>query len=155
MAVFVSFVDFELPVWRNTISYRSLKLLRVTLLFFILFHGKDVVQEPLEDDGIAVNGDVDLVVVRYFLETSVEVFHIFDQKAARESKVALLVFAVVNNVDHNTIFKLEVLSLKHFEPPITMVEWCQSPWTARDLIGLGHVVYFLRIILCVATYSRI
>jgi len=71
-------MDLELPVWRNAIPYSSLELLSIALLFFIFFHGKDVVEEPLKDDGIAVDRDVDLVVVRDFLETSVEIFHVLD-----------------------------------------------------------------------------
>lgn len=46
------------------------------MLFLILFHAHDVVEEPFKDDGVAVDGDVDLVLVRDLLEALVEVFHV-------------------------------------------------------------------------------
>lgn len=52
------------------------------LLLLVLLHGEDVIKQPLEDDGVAVDGDIDLVLIRYFLEALVKVFHVFDEQTA-------------------------------------------------------------------------
>ena len=40
----------------------SLKLVLVGLLLLVLLHGEDVVEQPLEDHRVTVDGNVDLVV---------------------------------------------------------------------------------------------
>ena len=52
-----------LPSRRNAVANCTLKLFLISLLLLVLLHGEDVVEEPLEDDSVAVDGDVDLVVV--------------------------------------------------------------------------------------------
>lgn len=50
----------ELPA---TAASNTVKDLVALLLLLVLLHGEDVVEEPLEDDGVTVDGDVDLVLV--------------------------------------------------------------------------------------------
>ena len=56
--------------------------LRVCLLVLKLLHGQDVVEQPLEDDSIAVDGDIDYIYVGDLLEALSEVPHILFQKRA-------------------------------------------------------------------------
>jgi hypothetical protein len=51
----------------------------VALLFFELFHRKDVVEQPFEDDSIAVDRNINFILVTDLFETFVEVFHVLDQ----------------------------------------------------------------------------
>ena len=126
-----------LPSRRNAVANCTLKLFLISLLLLVLLHGEDVVEEPLEDDSVAVDGDVDLVVVRDFLQAPVEVFHILDQEAAGEGEVTLLVLAVIDHVDHDTVLEFEVLSLEHFEATLGRVaKALQTAGTARA----GHLV---------------
>lgn len=56
-----------------------------------------------------MNRDVDLVLVRDLLETFIEVFHVLDEQRSAEVEVALLILAIVNDVDHDAV--LEVCAL--------------------------------------------
>ena len=67
---------------------------------------KNVVEQPLKDGGIAMDGDVNLIVVRDLLETFVKVLHVLDEERAREGEVSLLVLAVVNHMDHYFVLEL-------------------------------------------------
>lgn len=63
LAFLVTLLHFELPGRLHTVSDCFLKFVLIRLFLFILFHGEDVVEEPLKDGGVAVDGDVDLVIV--------------------------------------------------------------------------------------------
>jgi len=82
--------------------------LLVLLLLFVLLHGQNVLQEPLKNNSIAVNGYVYFILVRYLLQALVEVFHVLNQEGARESEVSFFVLAVVNHVNHYRVSKVLV-----------------------------------------------
>ena len=121
-AVLVALLYFQLPRWRNAVANRSLELLLIGLLLFVLFHGEDVVQEPLEDGCVAVNRNIDLVVVTDLFQAAIEILHVFNEKASGKGKIALLVLAVVDHVDHDAILEFEVLALEHFEATFVVAE---------------------------------
>lgn len=76
------FVQVLFPGRCNAIAYSTLKLLLIGLLFFVLLHGKNVVEEPLEDHRITVNRDINLIIVRDLLQASVKVFHVLDEETS-------------------------------------------------------------------------
>ena len=121
-AVLVTRLHLELPGWLHTVADGPLKLILIRLLLLILFHGEDVVEEPLKDSGVTVDRDVDLVIVGDFLEAAVEVLHVLDEQAARERKVSLFVLAIVDHMNHDAVFELKVLTLKHFEATFAVGE---------------------------------
>lgn len=56
--------------------------------------------------------DVDLVLVRDLFEALVEVLHVLDEERSTEVEVALLIFAIVNNVDHNAVLEVGALYVR-------------------------------------------
>jgi ABC-type arginine transport system ATPase subunit len=60
-----------------------------------------------------MNTDVDLITIRNLLETAIKVLHVLDEQTPAEREILLLVFAVVDYVDHYRVFK--VGSLKQME----------------------------------------
>lgn len=65
------------------------------------FH--DVFQQPLEDHRVAVDADIDLVLVADLLETLVKVLHMFAQEGSSEDEVLLNLFIIVDHVDADFI----------------------------------------------------
>ena len=61
------------------------------IVLFVLLHGEDVAQKPLENVGVTVNTNIDFVVVRDFLQALVEVFHVLDEQTSREVEVSLII----------------------------------------------------------------
>lgn len=41
--------------------------------------GQDVAEKPLKDARVAMNGDIDFIVLAYFLKALIEVLHITDK----------------------------------------------------------------------------
>lgn len=80
------------------------------VVLLVLLHGEDVAEEPLENVCVAVNADVDFVVVRDLLQTLVEVLHVLDQQAPRKVEVALVILRVVDHVDHDVVLEVRALN---------------------------------------------
>lgn len=78
----------------------------LSLLFLILLHSKYVIQQPLEDLSVAVNTNVNLVLIADLLKTLFEVLHVFYKQSARKSEVALVLFTVVNHMNHYRVLEL-------------------------------------------------
>jgi hypothetical protein len=87
------------------------------LLLFVFFHGEYVVEQPFKNDCVAVDTDVNLVVVTYFFKTPVEVLHVLNKETPAKSKVSLFLLAVVDNMNHDAVF--EIGSLKKLKPWLT------------------------------------
>lgn len=62
----------------DRVTNSSIEFVLFSVLLLILLHREDVVEQPFEDNCIAVDRDVDFVVVRDLLQTSVEVLHVLD-----------------------------------------------------------------------------
>jgi hypothetical protein len=92
-------------------------------VLFVLLHGEDVTQKPLENVGVTMNTNIDFVVVGDFLQALVEVLHVFHEQASGEVEVALIVFGVINDVDHDVV--LEVRSLNRVNQILVgfLVSW--------------------------------
>ena len=58
-----------------------------------------------------MDGDIDLILVANLFEALVEVFHVLDQQSTGEVEVSLLVFAVVNDVDHYRVLEVGPLDV--------------------------------------------
>lgn len=104
---FVALLDLELPIALHEAFIFG-------LLLFVFFHGEDVIEEPFENLSVAVNADVDLIVVANLFKAPVEVLHVFDEERAGEREIALLFLTVVDHVYHDAVF--EVRSLEQLEP---------------------------------------
>jgi hypothetical protein len=101
----VALLHFEGPLFVDFVG--------LGLLLFVLFHCEDVVEQPLKDDRVAVNADINFVVVADLFEAAVEVLHILDQQTAAEGEVALFLLAVIDYVNHDAVF--EVRPIKQLE----------------------------------------
>jgi len=79
--------------------------LRVQLIILghAAFDLKNVIEEPLEDLRVTVNRNIDLILVRYFLEALIEILHVSGQKRSTESEIFLDFLVVVDDVDHDLI----------------------------------------------------
>lgn len=73
----VTFLHSKLPSTIAT-SADAIENLVSLLLFFILFHRKNVVEEPLEDDCITVDRYVNFVLITDFLEALIKVLHVLN-----------------------------------------------------------------------------
>ena len=49
---------------------------------------------------------VNLVIVTYFFQASIEVFHVLNQKTSAESKVSFFFFTVIDHMDHYAILEI-------------------------------------------------
>ena len=104
-----------MPGWGDAVADSFLKFILVLLLLLVLFHGEDVVEEPLENCGVTVDRNIDLVIVADFFQTAIEVFHILDEQASGESKVPLLILAIIDHMDHDAVLEFKILAAEHFE----------------------------------------
>jgi hypothetical protein len=59
--IVITLLKIELPA--TSTSSDTLEYIISLLLLLVLFHREYVVKEPLEDDGIAVNRDIDFILV--------------------------------------------------------------------------------------------
>jgi hypothetical protein len=73
----IKFVNIN-AVCHCAIKFLCLQVVAVFLLF-VLFNGKNVTEQPLEDLGVTVDGDVDLLIVGNLFEAAVEVLHVADE----------------------------------------------------------------------------
>ena len=108
-------MNFQRPVIVHTAPNGSVELLLLALFLLILFHGENVVEKPFEDDSIAVNRDIDFVVIRNLFQAPIEILHIFYQQTSGKSEVPLFVLTVIDNVNHDGVLELEVFPLEHLE----------------------------------------
>ena len=108
-------MNFQLPVVVHATSNGSVELLLLALFLLVFFHGEDIVEKPLENDSVTVDWDVNLVVIWDLFQAAIEILHIFYQQTPRKCEIPFLVLTVVDNVDHDGVFELEVLPFKHLE----------------------------------------
>jgi hypothetical protein len=56
-----------------------------------------------------MNTYIDFVIVRDLLQTLVEVLHVLDQQTPGKVEVSLVIFGVINDVDHYIVFEVRTL----------------------------------------------
>lgn len=75
-AIGLTFLNCKLPTASPSDAVQHL----VALLFLLeLLHGENVVEQPLENNRVTVDRNIDLILVRDFLKTLVEILHIFNK----------------------------------------------------------------------------
>ena len=77
--------------------------MQLIILGHAAFDLKNVIEEPLEDLRVTVNRNIDFVLVRYFLETFIEILHVSGQKRSTEGEIFLDFLVVINDVDHDLV----------------------------------------------------
>ena len=58
-----------------------------------------------------MNTNVNLILVRYLFQALIKILHVFYQERPRKSEVSLLIFTVVNYVNHYRVFKVSALNV--------------------------------------------
>ena len=71
---------------------------------YLIIMSKDIAQQPFKDSSITMNWDINFIVFRNFLQAFVKILHITYKQGARELKISLLIFVIINNVNHDLIF---------------------------------------------------
>ena len=56
-----------------------------------------------------MNTNINFVIVRDLLQTLVEVLHVLDQQTPRKVEVSLVIFGVINDVDHDVVLEVRTL----------------------------------------------
>ena len=100
-------------IQRRTDGAVKFLLLQVVIVFllFVLFNGKNVTEQPFKNLSVAVDRDINFLVVRNLFKAPVEVLHVADKEAPGERKVTLFVFRVVNDMNHNGVFEISPFKL--------------------------------------------
>jgi len=81
------------------------------LFFLKLLHGEDIIEEPFENDSVAVDGYVNLVLVRDLFKAFIKILHVFHQQTTGKSEVSFVILAVVDNVDHYRVLEVGTLDV--------------------------------------------
>jgi len=144
----VTLLDLQLPA----LAQEACPRVHLRVLLVHLFMLEYVSEEPLEDAGVAVDGDVDLVLVGDLLQALLEVLHVFDQQRTRKGEILLYAFAVVDYVDHYLV--LEIHLRQHPHKRIRRNLFLSFVGVMGSFIDLSSVFFFLEATGCSGLFGR-